>query len=126
MALSEKTAARARRKGLLAGCVSLKIRRADFTTFTRQRRFQPASNDTANLYHLAAELLDRWLSRNPDVELRLLGVGLSHFSEADQLDLFEGPASASPVDNTVDRIRERFGNTSIQRGRGVKVSGDKG
>ena len=121
LGLTERTATRVRRKNLLVGCVSLKIRRSDFTTFTRQRRFQPPTNETAKLFGIAVKLLEQWLDQNSGVELRLLGVGMSQFSEAEQMDLFAPANAANPVDTTVDRIRARFGAGAIQRGRGVKA-----
>ena len=86
--LTETTAARMRKSGLQAGTVQIKIRQADFQTFTRQRSAQPPVNSTDQIYYLACELLGAWLEENPGTRIRLLGVGGSNLSPADQYELF--------------------------------------
>ena len=117
--LSETTAGRLRKSGLQAGTVQVKIRQSDFQTFTRQRSMQPPVNNTHQIYEVAQRLLGQWLEDNPGTRIRLLGVGGSKLSPADQRDLFanEGSATADPVDQAVDDIRDRFGNSSLGRAR---------
>jgi DNA polymerase-4 len=133
--LADRASARMRAQNLAAGCVQVKIRRADFTTFTRQRRFEPSTTDSRTIANLAAELLMGWLAEQPRAKVRLLGVGVNHLHAADQMDLFSaGAAATSPgataLDATVDRIRERFGNLAVRRGsalpeaRGEEESGE--
>ncbi|MBX5460494.1 MAG: DNA polymerase IV [Steroidobacteraceae bacterium] len=115
--LADLACARLRRKALVAGCVTVKIRRHDFTTFTRQRRISPPTNDTRALGSVARELLALWLAGNPGVRIRLLGVGVTHLSDADQLDLFRSgpPRAASALDGTLDAIRQKFGARALTR-----------
>lgn len=117
--LTETTAARIRKSGLQAGTVQVKIRQADFQTFTRQRSAQPPVNSTDQIYHLACELLGAWLEENPGTRIRLLGVGGSNLSPAEQRDLFadEDSPAATAVDQAVDDIRDRFGSLSVGRAR---------
>ncbi|NIR25337.1 MAG: DNA polymerase IV, partial [Gammaproteobacteria bacterium] len=68
--------------------VQVKIRQADFQTFTRQRSVQPPVCHTDQIYHVACELLGTWLEENPGTRIRLLGVGGSKLSPAGQPDLF--------------------------------------
>jgi DNA polymerase-4 len=117
--LAETTAARMRKSHLQAGTVQVKIRQADFQTFTRQRSVQPPVNSTDQVYHVACELLGAWLEENPGTRVRLLGVGGSNLSPAEQRDLFadnDNPAT-SAVDRAVDDIRDRFGSLSVSRAR---------
>ena len=95
----------------------MKIRRKDFTTFTRQKRISPATNDTRTITNVARELLSAWLTENPGAKMRLLGVGVSQLAEADQLDLFTraAPNAASPLDTTLDAIRSKFGPDALTR-----------
>ncbi len=44
--LADKTCTRLRAKKLLGGCVTVKIRRGDFTTYTRQRQVEPRTQET--------------------------------------------------------------------------------
>ena len=115
--LSERTAARLRKAGLAAGTVQLKIRQADFTTFTRQRKLSPPASGTDRVYAVARALLETWLAGNPGARLRLLGVGGSDLAPAGQPDLFEDAKPDSGVDKTVDAIRERFGDAALGRAR---------
>jgi DNA polymerase IV len=115
--LSERTAARLRKSGLAAGTVQIKIRRADFTTYTRQKSLQPPSNSTDRICKLARELLGTWLAGNPGARIRLLGVGTSKLAAAEQPDLFASDTrhNTSAIDLTVDEIREKFGSLSVGR-----------
>lgn len=115
--LSERTAARLRKAGLAAGTIQVKIRQADFSTFTRQRRISPPANGTDQLYAAACGLLDTWLGQNPGATLRLLGVGGSDLEPAGQPDLFDAVQPVTGVDKTVDEIRDRFGDTALGRAR---------
>ncbi|MFQ5982743.1 MAG: DNA polymerase IV [Woeseiaceae bacterium] len=115
--LTERTASRLRRKELVAGTVCVKIRQSDFSTFTRQRAMRPPGNGTDQIFQLARALLRQWLSEYPGARVRLLGVGGSDLSAAEQRDLFAG--DAAPLDETVDRIRDRFGESSVDRARSM-------
>jgi DNA polymerase-4 len=118
--LADRTATRLRAKQLQAGCVIVKIRRADFSTYTRQQPLQPATAETRVIARSADQLLQEWLHEQPRAALRLLGVGVSELSEAQQLELFAAPEAQRnrELDATVDRIRQRYGATAVQRGLG--------
>jgi len=119
--LTDRTTQRLRAKQLSAGTVQVKIRRSDFSTYTRQRALRPPSNSLDVLYDVARELLSEWLADNPGARIRLLGVGGSALGAADQLDLFapQTETGGSKIDQTVDDIRERFGNLSVSRARSL-------
>jgi DNA polymerase-4 len=121
--LADRAGQRMRAQNLATGCIQVKIRRADFTTFTRQKRFEPSTTDSRTIAKIAAELLTAWLEEQPRARVRLLGVGVNHLHAADQMDLFAAPAAAAAgapgataLDATVDLIRERFGNFAVRRG----------
>jgi DNA polymerase-4 len=97
--------------------VTVKIRRKDFTTYTRQRRFQPPTQETRVIADIATALLDAWLASQPRAALRLLGVGVSELEEELQPDLFTpaGSARNRRLDEAVDNIRERFGTVAVAR-----------
>lgn len=123
MRLADRAGTRMRAQNLATGCVQVKIRRADFTTFTRQKRFEPSTTDSRTIAKIAAELLTAWLREQPGSKVRLLGVGVNHLHAADQMDLFASPAAAASgaasstaLDATVDLIRERFGTLALRRG----------
>ena len=122
LSLCERTAARLRKANLAAATVQVKIRSADFSTFTRQQRLTPPGNHTDTIYHLAQALLRRWLSDNDGAAVRLLGVGGSNLSPARQPDLFAADAGndTAPIDSTVDDIRDRFGAQALGRASTLK------
>jgi len=115
--LADKASARLRSRGLTAACVTVKIRRRDFVTCTRQRHFAPATEETRVITDVAVALLDAWLATQPGAALRLLGVGVSELAPAAQLELFTAPQSERnrELDAAVDRIRERFGKVALTR-----------
>jgi DNA polymerase-4 len=119
LSLAETTAQRLRKSQLQAGTIQIKIRQADFQTFTRQKSLQPPSNNTEQIFGIARDLLATWLLANPGTRIRLLGVGGSKLSPAEQRDLFASAEEAAPdrVDQTVDKIQERFGSGSLGRAR---------
>jgi DNA polymerase-4 len=111
--LADLAASRVRARELAAGCVSVKIRQYDFTTATRQRAVQPATQDRQAIATLAAQLLDQWLDEHPGARLRLLGVALRQLTPATQLELFAGGQSG--VDEALDAVRQRFGKFALRR-----------
>jgi DNA polymerase-4 len=119
--LAERTTSRLRAKSLTAGTVQLKIRQADFTTFTRQRSLNPPSSGTDTIYHTARELLDTWLAEHPGTGVRLLGIGGSKLTGPAQPDMFSSTSQTDghSLDQLVDQIRDKFGTTSVGRARSL-------
>jgi DNA polymerase-4 len=125
--LADKACARLRARGLVGGCVTVKIRRGDFTTYTRQRGFEPRTRETRVVARIAGELLDGWLRTQPRAALRLLGVGLSDLAQEVQADLFAAPESTRnrQLDAAVDEIRQKFGSVALKAASSLKP-GDRG
>ena len=124
LALAETTAKRLRKSNLQAGTIQVKIRQSDFQTFTRQKSLRPPTNNTEQIYGMARELLTAWLESNPDARIRLLGVGSSKLSPAEQRDLFDfaGDSAQDGVDKALDDIQDRFGTASVGRARTLNRS----
>ncbi|HWN05779.1 MAG TPA: DNA polymerase IV [Steroidobacteraceae bacterium] len=116
--LADRTTARLRTRQFKAGMVSIKVRRRDFETYTRQRSFNPPTQETRLIAQVAADLLDHWLAEQPRAAVRLLGVGVSDLEPETQLDLFSTPdfAESRRLDDALDRINGRFGDDAIHRG----------
>ena len=115
--LADRTASRLRAQALLAGTVNVKIRRADFSTYSRQRGLGTPTQETKVISEAARDLLTEWLAEQPRAAVRLLGVGVSDLRSPLQADLFaaEQPAAAKRLDVAVDGIRDRFGKGSLTR-----------
>jgi DNA polymerase-4 len=116
--LADRTAARLRARGLQAGLVVIKVRRGDFTTFSRQKRLSPPTDETRLVVDVATRLLEAWLGEQPRAAVRLLGVGVGHLAPAEQFDLFaarDRPGRPG-LDRALDGIRNRFGAAAVRRG----------
>jgi len=118
--LADLACQRLRRRELVTACVGVKIRRHDFTTFTRQRTIAPSTSAGRVIAGVAAELLERWLGAHPGAKLRLLGVVLTELKPASQLGLFEQERRGGRVDATLDEARARFGERALRRGNTIE------
>ena len=124
--LADQVGTRLRRAGLYAATAQIKIRWKDFTSITRQRRLDPPCCDDITLRETARELFRKETLHSP---VRLIGFGVSGLrdtADAPQLDLFQSRQKQTStrreaLSRTVDRIRTRFGNTSIRRGSATKT-----
>ena len=118
--LADLAAGRLRARQLMAGCIGVKIRREDFSTFTRQRAVAPPTCEGRAVAGVAAELLARWLSGNPGAKLRLLGVVLTELTSASQLGLFEQSSRGGRLDAALDEARARFGGHALRPGNTIE------
>ncbi len=91
-------AGRVLRAGLFARTISIKVRTADFVTWTRSRTLSGGTDSAERIARVATELLGAVdLSRG----IRLLGVGVSNFVLAAQEELFDADdASADRAEAT--------------------------
>ena len=106
--LCERVASRARRRGVVAGQLTLKLRYVDFHTLTHGRVIAPTSIDF-DLHRTALELYHQ--ARFRTLPIRLLGLQLSRLRlDAAQLPLFDGGERRSAA---VDRVRDRFGYHAV-------------
>ncbi len=118
--LADLACVRLRSRQLVTACVGVKIRRHDFTTFTRQRTIAPSTCAGRVIAGVAAELLERWLGAHPGAKLRLLGVVLTELKPASQLGLFEQERRAGRLDTALDEARARFGERALRRGNTIE------
>jgi DNA polymerase-4 len=115
--LADRTCERMRARQLMTGQVYVKIRRRDFTTYTRQQSFSPPTQDNRLIVWIASRLLSTWLKAQPRAAIRLLGVGVAALSPAQQLDLFAAglTTQGDALGEAIDHIHEKFGEQSITR-----------
>lgn len=100
-----------------AGCVTLKLRYADFATITRQTALKAASNSEQVIFATASQLLDRVLAQNGKL-IRLIGVKVSNLAGREkQLDMFDSEAKrAENLNKAIDQIRRKYGQAAIKTG----------
>jgi DNA polymerase-4 len=122
--LCDRVARRARKEGLSGRTITLVWRDPDFSRHSRSRTGEPAW-DSPTLFAVARRLLLEMLSVFPTKKvprkIRLLGVRLSQLETGEkQLDLFSQVKEVSALDRVMDKVRDRFGDGALQRGRLVK------
>lgn len=107
--LCERVCFRARKRGMKARTVTLKLRYADFQTLLRSRTITPTCSEL-ELYPVVRDLFDR--TRKRRLAIRLLGICLSNLRPYDeQLFLFD---QAEPLHRAVDGIRKRYGYDALR------------
>jgi len=120
--LSERVGSDLRQKGKLARCITLKVRYADFTTYTRQQTLARATDADQAIFDTGFYLLKKELAREKQ-PVRLIGIGVSHFVETgrqqDMLDL--SAPRVEKLNAVIDRIRHKYGFTAIQTGRTLRL-----
>ena len=107
-ALSERVCWRARRRGVKARTITLKLRYADFQTISRSRTV--LATDAEQDVHAVIRSLYRE-ARQRSLRIRLLGVALSNLEIVRQLSLLP---TFDALHETVDDIRDRYGYDSVR------------
>jgi DNA polymerase IV len=130
--LSEKCCLALRKEGLATTRIAVKLRHSDFRTYMKFRTLEIPTDQEQVVYKVACELFEKLLDRG--VRIRLIGVALSGLAGAGcQGELFPAAGTSAnslrrdSLNESLDRIRERYGFTSIIRGSTSKlVSGSCG
>ncbi|HSI30994.1 MAG TPA: DNA polymerase IV [Miltoncostaeaceae bacterium] len=117
VALADRVARRTRRSGRIGRTIVLRMRYGDYTRAARSRTLPDATADTRAILAAARELLDE---ARPAIERRgltLLGIALTNLDGGGPVQLvlpIDGERHRA-LDAAVDRVRERFGTTSLTR-----------
>ena len=120
--LAEKVADRAKAKDLAGRVVTLKLKRHDHKSLTRRISLPQPTQMADRIYRTARGLFDACDEHGP---FRLLGVGLSELTDARdgdrEGDLLEPDATTrAEAERAADRIRARFGQDAIIKGRALR------
>src|SRR6266566_7291431 len=124
--LAGRTARGLRSSGYVARTVSVKLRRADFKTFTRSRTLPEPTDVAQKIYVTACELYAA-SGLAEGVLLRLVGVRASGLSPASlagtQLALGERADAWREAETAMDKITRRFGSGALRPG-SLVIPGD--
>jgi DNA polymerase IV len=119
--LSAMVARRLREHGLYARTVQIKLRYADFSTYTRARSLDHATQlDSEVLAEVRRLFSDNW---KPGRAVRLLGVQASSFEAHEgQLNLLEEARNERmrKALTAVDRMRDKFGESAVSSATALK------
>jgi DNA polymerase-4 len=112
--MCEKVAYRLRKKQQLTGCVTVKIRYANFDTHTLQQTVPYTSFDHV-LIPVCKELFRRLYTRR--MLIRLVGIQFSRLVHGvQQLNMFEETPELISLYQAVDRMRRKHGENALHRG----------
>lgn len=115
--LTEETAYDLREEGKLTGCVTIKLRYADFTTVSRQEVIDYTALDNI----LMAKVKDLFNKLHKKGEkVRLLGVRFSQLVPTTiQTSLFDNQAEKLELFKAVDQLKNQFGTWAIGKASGI-------
>lgn len=119
--LTEKSAERMRAKGYAAQTISIKVRFADFKTISRSKTLDLPTVTTWEIFEVVKNLYQA-LDLAGEL-IRLVGVSLDSLVENDdiqQMVLGQRASGWRQVDRVADRIRAKFGGSSLRPARLVE------
>ena len=119
--LAEKVGYRLRKKHLKGHTVHLKLRYENFSTITRNLTLNHLTDRTKEIFEVVQDLFEK--NYQPGRKIRLLGVGVSGFSEQanGQLSLFQDQEEKhEKLDQVQDLLIERFGKHIVHRAESIK------
>lgn len=109
--LAEMVGRRSRRYALAGRTLTLTVRYADFTTFSRQAKQSRSMTLSADIYHAALKILDTIVLEQP---VRLLGITLSGWDDAgQQLPLFSEDGREQRMTAAMDSVNNRLGDFTV-------------
>lgn len=118
LGLTERLAARLRKKKLCARTIGIKLRYSNFKTITRTQTQPDSTNVTQVIWKTARTLLRSALGER--FKIRLVGIQMSSFESAPNSEnhLFECPETErqKKIDQVVDDLNQRFGDVAVRRG----------
>ncbi len=128
LSLCETVATRMRKDNKCGSCLSIHLRTNGFQHFSHQAKLLGATNITAELFNAACRIFDEaWDGVTP---LRQLGVQMTQLSGEpyQQFDLFSGVTPERferklRLDETVDALRDKFGEDIIRRAKFAREPG---
>ena len=119
LAMTEHLAFQLRSENKLSSCVAIKIRYADFNTYSQQIRIPYTSADHI-LIPKILELFDKLYDRR--LRIRLVGVRFSSLVHGNyQINLFEDTGEIINLYQAVDMMRLKHGDRSVVRAKTMNV-----
>jgi DNA polymerase-4 len=105
---------RARKYKVAGKTITVTVRYADFTTFSRQESRASHTNNSEEIYHASVKILD-------GIELtqaiRLLGVKISNLKcHTEQLPLFPAERKKAMLASAMDDVNNKFGDSAVTFG----------
>ena len=120
--MADKVSSRAKAREIAGRVVTLKLKRADFTSITKRQSLRHPTLVADTIYRTARALFDQVPSGG---RYRLLGVGISDLVDAREADregdlLDPDAGKRAAAERATDAIRARFGADAILKGRALR------
>jgi DNA polymerase-4 len=116
-AAAEEVSERLKEKQLAGSTVTLKLKTADFRILTRARSLETPTQLAGRIFAVGRDLLAREVN---GTRYRLLGIGVSALTDADEADpadlIDHGAARRAAAERAVDRVRGKFGREAMVKG----------
>jgi DNA polymerase-4 len=121
--LSEKVGYELRAEGKITGCITIKLRYANFETVSKQHIIPYTASDY-NILTTAKQLfLQLWKNAEP---IRLIGVRCSQLVDTSvQMNLFEDNIAEKKLYAAIDDIKNTFGKKTLQRAGSLQANAER-
>jgi len=119
VSMTEELASKLRRENMVASCLAIKVRYANFETHTQQEKISLTAAEHILIPGIKNLLKKVWNSHRP---IRLIGVRLSSLcSGSYQINLFEDNEERIRLYQAMDKINFKFGEKTVCRAAGMEI-----
>lgn len=121
LALCEQVTYRLRKQKMLSQVVNVQIKTSTFDVYTHQKKLKEETDSTKYIFMEAKKLLNQLYNTSINKKIRLIGIRIDSLikNELIQISLFntkhEEKEKQKKVDNTVDKLKEKYGYDKITR-----------
>ena len=119
VSMTEELASKLRRENMVASCLAIKVRYANFETHTQQEKIALTAAEHILIPGIKNLLKKAWNQHRP---IRLIGVRLSNLcSGSYQINLFEDNEERIRLYQAMDKINFKFGEKTVCRAAGMEI-----
>jgi DNA polymerase-4 len=126
-AAAEEVSERLKEKRIAGSTVTLKLKTADFRILTRARSLDTPTQLAGKIFAASRDLLAREIN---GTRYRLLGVGVSALTDADEADpsdlIDRNAERRAAAERAMDRVRGKFGHEAVVKGLALDDDPDRG
>ena len=118
--LCQRVSKRAKKSGTSGKAITLKLKTKDFETLTRSTSLSEGTNLTHVIFDAGVQMLRKEVGQT---KFRLIGIGIHKLNEPDYVDTAEldlKHVTLTKAELAMDKIRNRFGSSAIDRGISLK------
>lgn len=119
VSMTEELSSKLRKENMLASCMAIKVRYANFETHTQQEKIPLTAAEHILIPGIKNLLKSAWNTHRP---IRLIGVRLSNLCQGSyQINLFEDNEERIRLYQAMDKINFKFGEKTVCRAAGMEI-----